>query len=154
MDTNVLLYYFGGRSEQCRRFIERCLSHDINAYTSMTVLIEALHKLMIMEAIQEGRITGEGAVQKLRAHPEIVRSLSRYEEAIKHILDYFVDTVPLDVGDLLVSRVLRAQFGLLVNDSLIFTAMKKEYLTEIATADRDFRRLKGLNVYRPTDLTG
>lgn len=153
VDTNILLYYFAGRSEQCKRFVERCLKNDIHAITSVVVLIETLHKLMVMEATQAGHATGENAAQYLRAHPRIVQSLNRSEEAIRTILDYFEATVAVDVSDLQVSRVLREKFGLLANDSLILTAMHRKFLRIIATADRDFRRIEDLRVYRPTDLT-
>jgi hypothetical protein len=44
------------------------------------------------------------------------------------------------------------QFGLLTNDSVIVATLRDAGVSAIATADRDFERVDGLQVFRPSDL--
>ncbi len=60
--------------------------------------------------------------------------------------------LPVDLGRCLRAADVRAETGLLTNDSIIVATMRDAGLTAIATADGDFERVEGVQVYRPTDL--
>ncbi len=63
-----------------------------------------------------------------------------------------IEVLPVDLGICLRAASVRAETGLLTNDSVIVATMRDGGVTAIATADADFERVEGLRVYRPTDL--
>ena len=63
-----------------------------------------------------------------------------------------VDIIKLEVGTLLRSADIRREYGLLVNDSLVVAAARGAGIGHLASADPDFGRVKGLELYRPGDL--
>lgn len=44
------------------------------------------------------------------------------------------------------------QHGLLVNDSLVLASTREANVDGLASADTDFRRVKGLMLFEPDDL--
>ncbi len=52
------------------------------------------------------------------------------------------------------SAEVRKAEGLLTNDSFIVAYMREQGLTKLATANGDFDRIDGIEVYKPTDLEG
>ena len=67
IDANIFIYHFGGRSPQCKTFLERCARREPLGYTATPVLAEVLHRLMVAEAITKGLVTSKTAV--IRALP-------------------------------------------------------------------------------------
>ena len=72
IDTNIFIYHFGGRSVQCKAFLERCARRELLGYTSTPVLAEVLHRRMVAEAIAKGLVTARTAVRKFGETPELV----------------------------------------------------------------------------------
>ncbi len=70
IDANLFIYHFGGRSAECKAFLERCARREVQGYTSTLVLAEVLHRLMVAEAIAKGLVTAKTAVRKLVVSPE------------------------------------------------------------------------------------
>ena len=52
------------------------------------------------------------------------------------------------------SAEVRKGEGLLTNDSLVVAFRREQGLTKLATANGDFDRVGGIEVYKPTDLEG
>jgi predicted nucleic acid-binding protein len=52
------------------------------------------------------------------------------------------------------SAEVRKDEGLLTNDSFVVAFMHEQGLTKLATANGDFDRASGIEVYKPTDLAG
>jgi predicted nucleic acid-binding protein len=75
IDANIFIYHFGGRSLQCKAFLERCARRELLGYTSTPVLAEVLHRLMVAEAIMKGLVTAKTAVRKLAETPDLVKQL-------------------------------------------------------------------------------
>jgi len=152
IDATVFVYHFCRASEQCRRFLGRCERGDVSGVTSVGVLLEVTHKLMVFEAIAAGLVSAGRAVRRLREHPEIVRQLARYSAQVAEIPAWGLEVLPVDPGGCLRAAEWRARFGLLTNDALVVATMSDAKMQSIATADQDFGRVDGLRVYRPTDL--
>jgi predicted nucleic acid-binding protein len=152
IDSSVMLYVFSGASSECRRLLERCEDRSVSGVTSVLVLVDVCHRLMAMEAVSKGLIRPAGAGRALRNHPEIVRRLTVYREHLERIPVWGIDVLPLDTGLLMRAADVRAASGLLTNDSVIVATMADAGVNVIATADRDFERVEGLQVFRPTDL--
>jgi len=152
IDANIFIYHFGGRSAQCRAFLERCARRELLGYTSTPTLAEVLHRLMVAEAIQMGLVDPKTAVQKLKEKPDLVKRLTRYNEDVKQIGQMNLAILSLTRGVLARSEEIRILVGLLTNDSLLVVFMRDRRLTKLATADEVFDRVPGLEVYKPTDL--
>ena len=152
LDSTIFIYHATGVSPHCRALLERCESGDVAGVTSVVVLAEVAHRLMLIEAVAARLVPGKDVVKKLRAKPDIVRQLHVYQEQVERIPLMGVDVAPLDVGTLLGSADIRREYGLLVNDSLVVAAARAAGIDHLASADTDFGRVKGLKVYTPGDL--
>ena len=79
VDANILIYHFSGISLECRAFLQRCESRQVTAFTGVHIVLEVTHRLMILEALQKGLITGGQPARKLQEQPEIIKVLQEYK---------------------------------------------------------------------------
>jgi predicted nucleic acid-binding protein len=85
VDANILIYHFSGASLECQAFLQRCESRQLEAFTGVHIVLEVVHRLMMLEALQKGLITGGQPARKLREQPEIVKVLQAYNESVQQI---------------------------------------------------------------------
>jgi len=154
IDANIFIYHFGGRSLECKAFLERCARRELSGYTSTPVLAEVLHRRMVAEAIAKGLVTARTAVRKLGETPELVKQLIQYQEDVSKISQMNLTTLNLTLEIVKASAEVRKGEGLLTNDSFVVACMREQGLTKLATANGDFDRVGGIEVYKPTDLEG
>jgi len=154
IDANIFIYHFGGRSLECKAFLERCARRELLGYTSTPVLAEVLHRRMVAEAIAKGLVTARTAVRKLGETPELVKQLTQYQEDVNKILQMNLTILHLTLDIVKGSAEVRKGDGLLTNDSFVVACMREQGLTKLATANGDFDRVGGIEVYKPTDLAG
>jgi predicted nucleic acid-binding protein len=152
VDSSILLYHSFRKSDQCRRFLGRCETHECSAITSVVVLLEVTHRLMAAEAVAAGLVPRRQAVRSLQERPDVVRKLRVYGAQATEIATFGIEILPADLGVCLRAAEFRERFGLLTNDSIVVATMRDAGVTAIATADRDFERVEGISVFRPTDL--
>lgn len=152
VDSTIFVYHFTGSSVQCRNLLERCERGEIKGISSVVVLAEVAHRLMMIEALTQGFISGKNLVQKLRARPDIVQKLHLYQEQVGRIPIMGIEIVSLELRTFLRSDSLRTQYGLLMNDSLVTASAIEEQAEGIASADPDFAKLDTLTHFRPDDL--
>ena len=73
VDANILIYHFSRVSSECRSFLARCESGQVEAYTGVHILLEVAHRLMILSDFERipGMITYqlEDIPQRLEALP-------------------------------------------------------------------------------------
>ena len=55
LDANVLIYHFAGISPECCHLLQRCEAKTIEAFTGTHIILEVLHRLMIIEALNKER---------------------------------------------------------------------------------------------------
>lgn len=154
IDANIFIYHFGGRSLECKAFLERCARRDLLGYTSTPVLTEVLHRRMVAEAIAQGLVTARTAVRKLGETPEMVRQLTQYQVDVSKIPHMHITILPLTLAIVHASAQVRTEEGLLTNDSFVVALMRARGLAQLATANGDFNRISGIRIYKPTDLEG
>ncbi len=154
IDANIFIYHFGGRSLECKAFLERCARRELLGYTSTPVLAEVLHRRMVAEAIAKGLVTARTAVRKLGETPELVKQLTQYQEDVNKILQMNLTILHLTLDIVKGSAEVRKGDGLLTNDSFVVACMREQGLTKLATANGDFDRVGGIEVYKPNDLEG
>ncbi len=152
VDSTVFIYHATGVSLQCRTLLERCETRDVHGVTSVVVLAEVAHRLMIMEAVATGLVSGKAVVRKLRARPDLVSRLQVHRQLVERIPLMGIEILPLEAGTLLRSGEVRREHGLLVNDSLVVAAALGAGIAHLASADPDFARVPELTLHRPSDL--
>ena len=152
IDANIFIYHFTGLSQECSSFLERCERGDLWGVTAVHVMLEVLHRLMMIEAVTKGLVAPGNVAKKLRNRPDVVKQLTNYQTQTEMILEIGIKVMNLTADSLKISHPYRHRYGLLVNDSLIAGAMETEGISDIATADPDFTRVEGLHVYSPLDL--
>ena len=152
IDANIFIYHFTGASEECTRFLRRCEAGELIASTSVSVLLEVLHRLMMVEAVRSGAIRPPKVLEKLRRRPEVVRSLSEYYVQTARIPDMRISVRVLSEDVLAASQRVRHEHGLLVGDSLLLAAMRAEGVRTLASHDADLRRISQIEVAAPADV--
>jgi predicted nucleic acid-binding protein len=82
----------------------------------------------------------------------LIKSLEKSEISVEEILEFNVEILPIGEDAIFESRGLREQYGLMTNDSLNLYAMKTRGIKVIATNDRDFERVKGIDIWKPKSI--
>jgi len=152
VDANIFIYHLTGRSQACRALLERCETGEVQGITGAHVVLEVLHRLMMLEAVQRGLVSPGNVARRLKERPEVVRVLGEYAQHAARIPDMGIRVLPVD-GDLVrVSHDVRTRAGLLVHDSISVAMMGRERIRAIATHDQDFLRVAGFQVYVADDI--
>jgi predicted nucleic acid-binding protein len=153
VDANVFVYGLLELSPECQTLLRRCAQEEVFGFTTLHVLNEMTHRLMLEEARQVGLISGGGASQLKKQAREIV-GLRRYWEQTLNVLE-MPSMMVLHMQESWLHRAHseRAQCGLLTNDSLIVAAMREYGLALLASNDGDFDRVLGVTRYFPSDLS-
>jgi predicted nucleic acid-binding protein len=76
LDANVFIYAFGGHSTECHNLLERCSTEEVFGITTLDVIHEVTHRLMLIEAVATGIITRESAAALRASGERLQRSLS------------------------------------------------------------------------------
>jgi predicted nucleic acid-binding protein len=152
VDANILIYHFSGISSACRTFLRRCESRQVEAFTGVHILLEVAHRLMMLEALHTGLISGGQLARRLKEQPEIVKSLRDYNRSIREIPSLGIRVRAITSAIVRASEAVRVQEGLLTNDSITVALMRRLGLTAVATYDADFERVGSLRVYQPADI--
>jgi len=69
LDANILIYHFTGVSPECRRLLQRCEGKTVEAFTGTHIVLEVLHRLMIIEAFNKKLISGGNRRKSSRSVP-------------------------------------------------------------------------------------
>ena len=152
VDANIFIYHFTQLSAECRAFFARCEAGEVKAFTGAHIVLEVTHRLMLLEALHKGLVSGGQPAKTLKKHPEIVRSLEDYNTSIQQIPRMGIKIRPLTSPILKGSEMIRTQYGLLTSDSFVVAAMRKMKLTHIATYDSDLKNIPDLVIYQPQDI--
>ena len=76
IDSNIFIYHFTNSSEECSKFLERCEYREISGFTSVNVLLEVLHRLMMIEVVKKGLLSTPNLLKKINKNPEIIKQLN------------------------------------------------------------------------------
>ena len=152
IDSNIFIYHFTGNSAECSELLGRCEEGELNGLTSTIVIAEVMHRMMLAEAVFKKLARAPHILKKLREQPEIVCRLADYFVAVQAIFEMGIKVCPLTPELILNSQVIRARYGLMVNDSLIAATMKETGVEALATNDDGFSRIDWITVYKPQDL--
>lgn len=152
VDANIFYYALvptTAVSEPCIELLKRAMAGRLSLYSSVSVLSDAVHKVMVAEAAQ---ITGRdraGMVGYLGKHPEVISKLVEYPRAMERLAAVPMTLLGMDVQILAEATQLAVRHGLLTNDSAIVALMQRHRLTHLASNDDDFDAIADLRVWKP-----
>lgn len=151
LDANIFIYAFARQSQQCHDLLARCAREEIFGITTLEVINEVTHRMMLAEAFATGVITKENA-RDLKGKPQAVQGLTQYWPQTIRIFGLNLLILSSDQSRLHRAQTVRASHGLLTNDSLLIAAMDEYGIPYLATRDDDFDHLPDVTVFKPTDL--
>jgi predicted nucleic acid-binding protein len=152
IDANIFIYHFVKSSPRCSSFLARSESRGVRGATSVLVLAEVSHRLMMIEAVERGLVSPGNVARKVGARTDLVRQLSNYELAVQAIYTMNLEIAPVTERTLLQGLRLQRRYGLLTNDSLIVATMLQSGVRLLATADRRFASVSEIETVMPSDL--
>ena len=85
IDANCFLYHFLGTHSICTSTLHRSELGEISAFTSVPVLAEVRHRLMILEASERFHLLPRKVLAYLKRHPGQIRLLRTCVEAIESL---------------------------------------------------------------------
>ncbi len=150
IDANILIYAAGGQSRQCMQLLDRCAREEVRGITTLEVLSEVCHRLMLAEALAAGAIQRATAAA-LRQRRGAIADLRHYWSFIGCVFDIGLVILDLDVPRFRRAQTIRQSHRLLTNDSLLLAAAEL-YGISAATRDQDFEYVQWLSVFRPDDV--
>jgi predicted nucleic acid-binding protein len=152
VDANVIIYAIQRASGQCRRMLDRCATEEVRGILPLHILAEVMHRLMLAEAQDYHWVRTPNPARGLAQKPERIRALHRHATAIRDLLGVGLVLEPLEREDFLTALAISREAGLLTNDALLVAVGYRLRILALASADRQFARVKGLTLYSPDDL--
>ncbi|MBM4137223.1 MAG: PIN domain-containing protein [Nitrospira sp.] len=152
IDANIFIYHFTGVSNECSNFLIRCEDKELNGLTSANVILEVLHRLMMIEAVRKNLVEPPNIVNKLKKHPEKIKQLHEYYLNTQKITEMGIIIHPVTSETILKSHSFRTEYGFMVNDSLLAACMQENSIQLLATNDDEFLKIKSLTVFSPKDI--
>jgi predicted nucleic acid-binding protein len=152
VDANIFLYHLHGASEQCRDFVASCERGDFRPVCSTETLIEVAHRAMLAEAVVRGWATPRTVSRRLKERPELVGRLEEYRVHVGRVRSLVTSVVPVTIKLLERALALGPALRLLLRDALVVAAAEATVTKRLASADRDFERVPGIELYAPSDL--
>jgi len=155
VDANIFIYLILGDPRykmSCKKFLNRIKDNEIKAFTSVIVLSEILHKLMISEIVKKYNVGYLEALNYFKNKPNIFLKLEKCWEDIKEIKS-INNLVILDVTDKVFDIGIKysKEFKLLISDALHLAVMKQNNITNLASNDSDFERVGWINLCKPKE---
>jgi predicted nucleic acid-binding protein len=152
IDANIFIYHFVGTSPQCTSLLERCRSGEVRGATSILILGEVCHRLMMIEAVKRSLVSPGSVAHKLSNRPELVRQLVTSEADIESIPAMRIEVAAATEATLMQALRLQRRYGLMTNDSMIVASMLRGGFRLLATVDRRLKDVGEIETASPTDL--
>ena len=133
----------------CTAFLRRVESGELHGVTSVVILAEVAHRLMVLDAIRTFSFPARTAVKQLKEHPELVRQLSLYKVATERVFAFNIRVESVTATHLRTAQQFSTDHGLLTNDSLTAAFMQSQSVMDLASNDPDFLTIPGFSVWRP-----
>lgn len=151
-DANILTYAFLGTeplSAACLALLKRGARREIQLFTSAVQASHTIHRIMVREAILVFGLELRKAVSYLKKHPDKVRSLTRYKQIPGEFSRARLRILDVTYREIHASKRFRNQYGLLTDDSIILAVMRRHGLTDLASNDKDFKRVSHIRLWAP-----
>jgi len=154
IDANILIYHFSKGSKlnpASSKFLERIEEGKINGFTSVAIIQEVAHRMMIVEAASIlPEIKVKDLVRYLKAHPDIVKKLATHENIPTRIALFNLDVLSPNLETLERSQQMKRRYGFLSNDALTLQIMEDLKINNLASNDSDFERVNFIKLHKPS----
>lgn len=151
IDANVFHFYLRGPEDirkECTKFLERVEKEEILGYTSVLVLDELMYKILL-RTIEE-RHEKNPLVIIEHDFEAIGRNSSYVKQAIELVLGINgLNVLDVTKEDLHNSPDIMESFSLLPRDAVHLSIMLDHGISDIASSDKDFDRVKDLTRWAP-----
>jgi predicted nucleic acid-binding protein len=151
IDANVFHLYLRGPkdlSKESAKFLERIESGEIPGYTSTLVLDELMYKILLRKI--EEKHTQNPLIVVEKDFGEIAKNSYYVKEAIELVLGINrLNVLDVTKEDVQHAPDLMESFSLLPRDAVHVSVMLNHSITDIASADSDFDRVKDLTRWNP-----
>lgn len=152
IDANIFVYHFSEGSafnKSCADFLLKIENAEIHGITSAVTVLEAAHRLMMVEASTSLNVETKNLPKYLKQHPDIAKQLLKHLSIPRIIAAMNIEIIP--VTGLLVenSQTNKTKHGFLSNDALAVTVMEELGITALASNDFDFSRVEWIKLYTP-----
>lgn len=156
IDANIFLHTILGNTRESKpsaHFLSQVERGIIHGTTSVIVLNEVLHRLLITYVVSECGIGPESAVGYLKSNPATVRDAKTVWEITDDIM-HIKNLNICGISDATFARSLTImqEYGLMSNDALHVASMDEYSITTLATYDRDFENISRISVWNPRDV--
>jgi predicted nucleic acid-binding protein len=156
IDANIFLTTILGTGRQAAasaRFLEDADSGIFPTATSVVVLNEVIHRLIIGSIVNSSGVAPESAVHQLKLHPELIRDAGEVFEILDDIRSiHSMKIFGISPATFDRSLGVMREWGLLGNDALHVACMEEYAISTIATYDRDFSRVTGIKIRKPAEV--
>jgi predicted nucleic acid-binding protein len=154
IDANIFIYHFSKESKfnpASSDFLERVESREVYGFTSIPVVQEVTHRMMIIEAAAIlVEIKPKDLVKYLKKHPEAVQKLVTHQSIPAKIRSFNLEIISPDIETLVRSQQIKRKYGFLSNDALSVQILEDLRINNLATNDSDFERVDFIKVYKPS----
>lgn len=149
VDANVPLAAILGekRLPESEAFLRRVAAQDIVATTSVVVVSEIFHRALIAETCELLGISSNDALHRLKSDLSIFQQLSKCYEVTKEFTRLCNRVLTLSQDILSQALQLSRRYGLLISDATHVALMLEHGLTNLASFDRDLKRVPFLKLY-------
>ena len=152
IDANIFVYHFSKGSEfnkSCTDFLYRVETSQLHGFTSTGIIMEASHRLMMVEASSVLDIEIRNLPKYLKQHPDIVKQLTKHLTVPDKIVELNIEIVQITQKVIEASQLNKTKYGFLSNDALTLKIMEDIGIANIASNDSDFKRVDWLKLYLP-----
>ena len=152
VDANTFVYHFASEptyGAAATALLQRLESKEIQGYFTSHVLAEASHRLMTIEACSLFGWPYAGIAARLQKHQRDIAALTRFQQAVFEIDLLNLESIDVQIADVLRAAEISRQFGLLTNDAVVVAVMQRRGLQNIASNDEDFDRVSGITRFAP-----
>src|SRR5262245_30149862 len=120
VDANIFLEHLLQGDPICTAFFQRLSRKEIHAVTSVAVIAEVRHRLLLTEAVRRGYVARpQRALEALQTKPSVLRHLESCDTALNALLDATVHRrVSVTPTQFKRAQKLSIRFHLLTNDAL------------------------------------
>jgi hypothetical protein len=153
VDANIFIYHFSKGSKlnpASSKFLERIEEGRIKGFTSVAIIQEITHRMMIVEAASIlPEIKVKDIARYLKDHPDIVKKLATHENIPATIALFNLDVLSPNLETLERSQQMKRRYGFLSNDALTLQIMGDLKINNLASNDSDFERVDFIKLYKP-----
>ncbi len=152
VDANIFYYHLVETpplSEECSNFFERVEKQEIIASTSSVAVAEAIHKVMLADAVAQHNLDRAGLAHRLQRHRQLIVTLTDHTKVTALVRALAIQVEPVTLTTLERATSISTKYQLLTNDALAVAVMEQLGLKDLATNDENFDAVTGFTMWMP-----